>query len=133
MTVTLHPDSIETANSYSLALTIAHAGDDRKAGEITLLKVDQVSYLTDYFVLMTGYSRAQIRAICDSIEDKVNQDHKRQPLRMEGKSDASWILLDYGDVIVHIFLPSEREFYNLEAFWSHAQSIPFNPQLEGRM
>lgn len=107
------------------ALTIAEAGADRKAGEIILLHVSEVSYLADYFVLMTGYSKVQVRAIAEAIEKNVAQEWQRSPLRTEGKTEGSWVLQDYGDVLVHIMLPPEREFYNLEAFWGHAERIEF--------
>jgi ribosome-associated protein len=106
-----------------LVETIVQAADDRKAADIIVLKVTDVSYLTDYFVIATGFSRTQVRAISDSIEAKVAQECQRHPLRVEGKREGSWMLQDYGDVIVHIFLPQEREFYNLEAFWGHAERI----------
>jgi ribosome-associated protein len=136
-----HPEQFDSLNSNFTTLTIqetaseplitplvqtiAEAAEDRKAGEITILKVDEVSYLTDYFIIITGFSRTQVKAIADAIDDRVSQIHQKLPLRVEGKTEASWILQDYGDVIIHIFLPEEREFYNLEAFWGHAQRIPF--------
>jgi len=109
--------------SRKIAITVAEAASDRKAGEILLLRVASVSYLADYFVMMTGYSRAQVRAIAQAIEDKVGTELQRHPLRTAGKAEGSWVLQDYGDVIVHIMMPKEREFYNLEAFWSHAERI----------
>lgn len=120
--------TIDDANDGSgkLALTAAEAASDRKAGDILLLKVADVSYIADYFVLATGYSRVQVRAIADSIADKIEQDLHRLPLRTEGKSEGSWILYDYGDVIVHVMMPKEREFYSLEAFWGHAERIEFH-------
>jgi ribosome-associated protein len=120
--------------SEKLARTIAEAGSERKAGEILLLKVAEVSYLSDYFVMMTGYSRVQVRAIAAAIEAKVESDLQRRPLRTEGKAEGSWVLQDYGDVIVHIMMPREREFYNLEAFWIHAEriSLPNSDDGEGK-
>lgn len=117
-----------------LAATIAAAASDRKAGEIVLLKVAEVSYLADYFVMMTGYSRVQVRAIAQAIEGKVETELQRRPLRTEGKAEGSWVLQDYGDVIVHIMTPKEREFYNLEAFWIHAEriSLPESDEGEGK-
>lgn len=111
--------------SEQLALTIAEAADARKAEEIVILRVAEISYMTDYLVIATGYSKTQVRAICNSIEEKVASLWEKQPLHTEGKAEGSWILQDYGDVIVHIFLPQEREFYNLEAFWGHAKKIEF--------
>ncbi|MEH1926112.1 MAG: ribosome silencing factor [Nostoc sp.] len=120
--------------SEILAATIAVAASDRKAGEIILLKVAEVSYLADYFVMMTGYSRVQVRAIAQAIEGKVETELQRRPLRTEGKVEGSWVLQDYGDVIVHIMMPKEREFYNLEAFWIHAEriSLPESDQGEDK-
>lgn len=111
--------------SDDLALTIAQAADDRKGADIHLLKVADVSYIADYFVIVTGFSNAQVRAIAHAIEEKVEEQWQRLPLRVEGKTEGGWILMDYGDVIVHIFLPKEREFYGLEAFWGHAEQIDF--------
>jgi len=113
------------AATRNLALTIAAAASDRKAGEIILLKVTEVSYLADYFVMVTGYSRVQVRAIAQAIEDKVTEICHRRPLRSEGKAEGSWVVQDYGEVIVHTMLPKEREFYNLEAFWGHGERIEF--------
>jgi ribosome-associated protein len=117
----LQTDIVST--SEKLALTIVEAALDRKAGEILLLKVAEVSYLCDYFVMMTGYSKVQVRAIADAIDGQVEIDWQRRPLRTEGKAEGTWVLQDYGDVIVHIMMPKEREFYNLEAFWGHAERI----------
>ena len=115
-------------HSEQIALAIAEAADDRKGEDIVILKVDEVSYLADYFIIVTGFSTVQVRAIARSIEDKVEELFERAPLRTEGKSEGSWILQDFGEVIVHIFLPEEREFYNLDAFWGHGEPVEFNRQ-----
>lgn len=122
--VTSHKvNTATTDSSKKLALTIASAGADRKAGDIIVLHVAEVSYLAEYFVLMTGYSRVQVRAITQAIEAKVEEECHTRPLRTEGKNEGTWVLIDYGDVLVHIMMPTEREFYNLEAFWGHAERI----------
>lgn len=127
------PESSSTDDQMSrkLASTIVEAASDRKAGDIVLLRVAEVSYLADYFVMMTGYSRVQVRAIADAIEEKVNTEWQRNPLRTAGKAEGTWVLHDYGDVIVHVMMPSEREFYNLEAFWGHAERIEYPKPSEG--
>lgn len=117
-----HSDADDS--SYLLAQLAVQGADDRKGADIVLLKVSDVSYLADYFVVVTGFSNVQVRAIASSIEDKVEQELQRLPLRVEGQQEGNWVLMDYGDVIVHIFLPREREFYNLEAFWGHAERMP---------
>ena len=121
--------SVEVS-SKTLAWKIATAADDRKAEDIISLDVGALSYLTDYFVIVTGFSSAQIRAISEAIEDKIETELNRQPIRTSGKVESSWVIHDYGDVIVHIFLPQEREFYNLEAFWGHAQRFIYQPDLK---
>lgn len=115
----------EHDTALQLALAIATAADERKGADITIMKVGDVSYLADYFVLVTGFSAVQVRAIARTIEDTLEEDWHRQPLRTEGQGEGNWIVQDYGEVIVHIFLPNEREFYNLDAFWGHAQRVPF--------
>ena len=121
----LNPAVDRPEASQELAMNIAQAAEDRKASDIILLRVGEVSYLADYFVIATGYSRVQVRAIAAAIKDKVEQEWQRLPLRTEGQAEGSWVLQDYGDVMVHIMMPKEREFYNLEAFWSHAARIEF--------
>lgn len=117
--------STEHDSSLQLAIAAAHAADDRKAADITLLRVADISTLADYFVIVTGFSKAQVRAIAGSIKDRVEEELQRLPTRTEGQSEGSWTLQDYGDVIVHILMPQEREFYNLEAFWGHAERVDF--------
>jgi ribosome-associated protein len=119
--------SVSQEQSRWLAETIARAADDRKGGDIVLLHVADISYLAEYFVLVTGFSRVQVRAIAEAIKQTAAEECAREPLRQEGQNSGSWLVQDYGDVIVHIFMPKERDYYNLEAFWSHAERIPFVP------
>lgn len=109
--------------SLELAMTICQAADERKGANISLLRVADVCYLADYFVIITGFSNVQVRAIARFIQDTIEDNWQRKPEQVEGMSEGRWVLLDYGEVIVHIFLPQEREFYNLEAFWGHAERI----------
>ena len=113
-------------SSEQLAWDIAEAADDKKAADIVLLKVSEISYLADYFVVATGFSTTQVKAICDSVEEQIETKYQLTPLRMQGKTDARWIVIDYGEVIVHIFMQEEREYYNLEAFWGHAERVEFS-------
>lgn len=115
-------------DSQELALQIATAAEDKKAHNIVLLKVTEVSYLADYFVIVTGYSRTQLNAIAESIEERLETKYNLHPIRVSGKKDGDWIVQDYGEVIVHSFLTEAREYYNLEAFWGHAERIEFTSQ-----
>ncbi len=116
----------ESDDTYRLALTVVDAADDRKGSDIVMLKVTDVSYLADYFVIITGLSMPQVRAIANSIEAKVEEQWDRVPLRKEGQADGRWLLIDYGEVVAHIFMPDERDFYSLEAFWGHAERVPLS-------
>ena len=75
-------------------------------------------------LIVSGYSKVQLRAISDSIIEKLEQEFDRPPIRSEAKNQSGWVLLDYGDLIVHIMTPEQREFYNLEAFWGHGDTVP---------
>ncbi len=133
-TTSLTRESAQTENdseSYRLALCIARAADDRKGGDLVVLRVSQVSYLADYFIIVTGYSRVQVRAISDSIAHEAEQECERAPRRVEGQYHGSWLVQDYGDVIVHILMPTEREYYNLEAFWGHGERLDLSAELNG--
>lgn len=120
------PMSDEATLKFALAL--AQAADERKGADIKILKVEDVSFIADYFVIATGFSSAQVRAIARSITDVAATDFNRHPLRTEGQGESSWILQDYGEIIVHIFMPDERDYYDLEAFWGHAEEVPFDSQ-----
>ena len=119
-------DNTTDQSIQNLALTIVQAADDRKGSDISVLKVTEISYLTDYFVIITGFSRTQVKAIAEAIEEKVYQSHQQVPRQTEGKKDGNWIIQDFGNLIVHILLPEETEFYNLEAFWGHAERLEFS-------
>ena len=118
---------VEADPALQLAYAIAAAADERKGGNITILQVGDVSYLADYFVVVTGFSTVQVRAITRSIEGTLEDDFNRRPLRVEGQMEGNWILMDYGEVIVHVFMPEAREFYDLEAFWGHANQMLYTP------
>jgi ribosome-associated protein len=122
----LHP-AVQAASdpSEKLAFLIADAADDRKGGEITLIKIGDVSVLADYFVIVTGFSKVQVRAIANSITDKVEEVLSQKARSVQGYTEGSWVLVDYGDVIAHVMMPEEREYYNLEAFWAHGETITF--------
>jgi len=119
------PHPSEQTDTERLALAIAQAADGRKADNIVLLHLRGISYLADFFAIATGHSRAQVRAIAEAIQERVEAELGQKPVRVEGMDDRSWVLLDYGDAIAHIMLPEEREFYDIEAFWGHAERFEF--------
>jgi len=108
-------------DSEALAHLAAEACDDRKAVDIRLIRVEEVSSLADWFVICSGLSDVQVRAIARSVEDRLESEAGRLPLRREGQREGRWVLLDYGDLIVHFLTPQERGYYDLESFWGHGE------------
>ena len=106
-------------NPTALAEAIAAAVLDRKAADLAILDLRNVSSVTDYFVICTGRSDVHVRAICDRVEEKLAAENER-PVARDGVAHGRWALLDYGDVVVHVFQPESRAFYDLERLWSHA-------------
>lgn len=108
----------------------AHAAQDKKAVDLAVLDVREVSSFTDYFVVCSGQNARQVKAIADAVEETLLEDRAR-PAHIEGYDRADWVLLDYFDFIVHIFTPAMREFYALERLWGSAERIPV-PEPAGR-
>lgn len=97
--------------------------DDRQAEDIVLLDIRPVSLITDYFVIATGETRRQITAVVESIIEKIRELEGQKPLAVEGTAESGWVVLDYGGVVVHIFAPEERAYYNLEGLWREAPLV----------
>jgi len=114
---------MEELTSNKLASIIARILDDKLGKDITILNISNVSVLADYFVIVTGDSTPQVKALSYAVRDKIKQLFERIPLRDENDNKNRWNLLDYGDVIVHVLHRDERETYALEKFWNHALKI----------
>jgi len=117
------PATPDSAEALSLARRIVDLASDKLASDIVLLDIRGVSLIADYFVIATAGSERQASAILKDLSDKLLEEFGRKPLHTEGKPDSGWVLLDYGDVIVHVFSPTQRNFYNLEQLWSAATPI----------
>jgi ribosome-associated protein len=100
----------------------AHAASEKKATDLVLLDLRKIASFTEYFLICTGASTRQAQAISNSIEETLRKTGKR-PLHIEGYSSAEWILLDYGDFMVHVFSPASRRFYDLERLWRDAPRV----------
>ena len=110
--------------SKELVQKIANLANDKKAKDLLLLNMQELSPVTDYYVICSASNSTQVRAIADNIEDKL-AEMEIFPLHKEGYNDGRWVLLDYSDVVAHIFLEEERDFYNLEQLWADAGSEEF--------
>ena len=117
-------------DSHKLAEMAALACDDRKAKDIKMIRIDEVSTLSDWIVITEGLSIVQVKAIIKSVEDKLHIEANRIPLRKEGINEGKWALLDYGELIVHVLQTSERKYYDLESFWSNGKLKEFSPKYE---
>ena len=106
-------------DSSFLVKLAAGACDDIKAGDIKLLKVDEVTSIADWILITEGFSDVQVRAIVNNVEKTLKEEADILPLRKEGINEAKWALLDYGDLIINVLQPNERKFYDLESFWSN--------------
>ena len=96
---------------------------DKLGEDILLLDIRDVSILADYFVIGSAVSRRQTKAIVNGIIDEAKTDFGVKPWRVEGEPDSGWVLMDYGDVVVHLFAPEARDYYDLEGFWEDAQVV----------
>ncbi len=109
--------------SKELAVCIARILDNKKAGDVKLLATEKVTVLCDYIVIATGNSSTQVRALADEVEFQLKK-LEVTPAGIEGYDSRNWVLLDYSNVIVHVFHPEAREFYKLETLWGDAAPIP---------
>lgn len=109
-------------DSHALMSEIARYATDRKARDIVELDMREVAGYTDWFMICSGTSDRQVKAIHDAILHGCKQEHALLPRRVDGLTQAQWVLMDYLDVIVHIFTPQTRDFYRLEQLWGEAPS-----------
>ena len=107
-----------------IALLAAKALDEKKARNIKILYVNNQTIIADYFVIAHGTSRTQVNALADEVEYKLGLEGIH-PTKIEGRGQGTWVLIDYDSVLVHVFNPQSREFYNLEKLWSECTEIPF--------
>ena len=106
--------------TYDLALKICKAASDKKASEVITMDMRGLMFSTDYFVVCSAQTATQVRAIADNIEEELGKDEIHYSHR-EGYHEGEWILLDYGDVVAHIFKEENRQYYALEQLWSEAK------------
>ena len=112
-------------DNKSLVLIAARACDEKKAKEIKLININKVSYISEWILIDEGLSDVQVRSITNSVEVELRAKANIEPIRKEGVNEAKWALLDYGDLIVNIFQPEIRKFYDLESFWSNGDDLNF--------
>jgi ribosome-associated protein len=117
--------------SLQLALTVAGIVEENRGRDIVILDMRKLTPIFDYFVLATGTSRRQLHSISEEIDRVLQETLGDHRLGIEGYVDGRWILLDYGDVVVHLFDEESREYYGLEQLWCSAKRVPWEPPVAG--
>jgi ribosome-associated protein len=110
------------------ALVAARVAEENRGRDIVVLDMRHLTAMFDYFVLASGTSRRQLHAMSEEIDHALEQGLGDRRLGIEGYEESRWILLDYGDVVIHLFEPETREYYALEQLWGHAKRVPFEPR-----
>ncbi len=109
------------------ALAAARVADQNRGRDITILDLRELTPVFDYFVLVTGTSRRQLHAISEEIDDVMAEEFNDTRMGLEGYAESRWILLDFGDIVVHMFDEETRAYYDLEHLWAGAKVVPFEP------
>ena len=124
---TSSPRTVTTNRSLQLALAAARVADENRGRDIVILDLRELTPIFDYFVLATGASRRQLHAMSEEIDHVLEDQLGDRRLGIEGYQESRWILLDYGNVVVHLFEPDTRDYYSLEQLWCAAKKVPFEP------
>ena len=110
-------------DSKQLAKTAYDALADKKAEDIKVLGISEITVLADYYIIAGGTNRNQVQAMADNVEEMIGKTYGISPKHIEGYQNANWILMDYGDIVVHLFDRENRLFYDLEKVWGDGKLI----------
>ena len=109
-------------SSKEMAKLVHEALEDKKGEDIQVIEIKEISIIADYFIIANGSNSSQVDALVDNVKEVLSKKGY-EPLRIEGVHSASWILMDYGDIVVHVFSKEDRLFYNLERIWRDGKTI----------
>ncbi|MEX0675108.1 MAG: ribosome silencing factor [Gaiellaceae bacterium] len=116
-------DADQPLNSLEQARLVAELAQEKLARDVVILDMRPVCSYTDYFVIATGQNPRQTKAIYDEVRERLKQEHRAIPHAVEGEREASWIIADYIDVVLHVFTPEARAYYDLEDLWGDVPAI----------
>jgi ribosome-associated protein len=119
--------TVAEAAARALAMTAARAADEKKGEATVVLAVGAVLAITDYFVITSAKNRRLVRTLAEAVEEQVMLAHARKPLRVEGMAELQWVLLDYGDVVVHVFSDESRQYYEIERLYRDVPKVELAP------
>lgn len=125
--VPANPELDADIDAVDLAITAARCADDKQGRNIVVLNVGDVLAITEFFVVVDATNRRLVRTIVDEVESVVREQSGRSPIRVEGGSEQQWVLIDYGDVVVHVFLDEVRRFYEIERLYRDAARVEWQP------
>lgn len=125
--MTLNP-SMPVTTPRELACAAARAADDKKAEDTLVLEVGPLLAITDFFVITSASNRRLVRTVVDSIDDTLRETFGRSPLRVEGLTEQQWVLMDYGDVVVHVFSDEMRSYYEIERLYRDVPRIAWQDE-----
>jgi ribosome-associated protein len=120
-------DTVAESTSRDLAIVVARAADSKKAEAVTVIEVGPIIGICDYFVICSAQNSRLVGAIAQEIEDHVAIEFDRRPMSVEGLDDRRWVLVDYGDVVVHVFADTERAYYRLERLYGDGPRVEWQP------
>ena len=127
-TVRPDPSTAEPVDSgLRRALAAARTADENRGRDVVVLDMRELTPVFDYFVLASGTSRRQLHAMSEEIDHALEEGLGDRRMGIEGYAESRWILLDYGDVVIHLFEPETRQYYALEQLWGQAKRVPFEP------
>jgi ribosome-associated protein len=119
-----------TTKRTDLVLEAARAAAAKKAERVVILDVSELLFITDYFLICNGNNERQVRTVAEEVERRLTEGRGLKPTRREGERDSRWVVLDYVDLVVHVFQREDRDYYDLERLWSDAPRVPFEEQWE---
>jgi ribosome-associated protein len=121
-------DSSKSDAGLQRAILAAQTAEENRGTNVVVLDMREITSMFDYFVLASGTSRRQLHAMSEEIDSVMEKQLGDRRLGIEGYEDSHWILLDYGDIVVHLFEPETRTYYALEDLWAHAKRVPVKPR-----